>query len=150
MSCVLTQCIEPPHFTFIDLSIKLRDFKVSFGFGRYKIPISDQLWVLNNCIWDSNDQTFREALVVTRYLKTGERFDAPLEGQKSSSYLNQTHTMVLNIRTVYKSCTNLELLKADDEPLLLSTEKFECPICFDIFQPGEGIVLHECLHTHCR
>ena len=34
--------------------------------------------------------------------------------------------------------------------LVPNTEEFECPICFDDYEPGEGAVLRECFHTFCK
>ena len=34
--------------------------------------------------------------------------------------------------------------------LVPNTEEFECPICFDDYEPGEGVVLRECFHTFCK
>ena len=34
--------------------------------------------------------------------------------------------------------------------LVPNTDEFECPICFDDYEPGEGVVLRECFHTFCK
>ncbi|XP_059615360.1 uncharacterized protein LOC132260947 isoform X2 [Phlebotomus argentipes] len=43
-----------------------------------------------------------------------------------------------------------ELLNLDNADLVANIETFECPICFMKFQPGEGAILRDCLHTFCR
>ncbi|XP_055683195.1 uncharacterized protein LOC129790043 [Lutzomyia longipalpis] len=43
-----------------------------------------------------------------------------------------------------------ELLSLDNAELVANIEPFECPICFMKFQPGEGAILRDCLHTFCR
>lgn len=43
----------------------------------------------------------------------------------------------------------LYLLATEDQNLILNTVETDCPICFSTLQPGEGIVLRECLHTFC-
>ncbi|TMS18966.1 RanBP-type and C3HC4-type zinc finger-containing protein 1 [Larimichthys crocea] len=44
----------------------------------------------------------------------------------------------------------LNLLATENQNLISSTTEADCPICFSPLQPGEGIVLRECLHTFCR
>lgn len=34
--------------------------------------------------------------------------------------------------------------------LLLNNKEFECSICFGDIEPGDGVILHECLHMFCR
>uniref|UniRef100_A0A1B0D1D0 RanBP-type and C3HC4-type zinc finger-containing protein 1 n=1 Tax=Phlebotomus papatasi TaxID=29031 RepID=A0A1B0D1D0_PHLPP len=43
-----------------------------------------------------------------------------------------------------------ELLNLDNADIVANIEAFECPICFMKFQPGEGVILRDCLHTFCR
>ncbi|XP_060080649.1 ranBP-type and C3HC4-type zinc finger-containing protein 1-like [Ylistrum balloti] len=42
------------------------------------------------------------------------------------------------------------LLAVEEQHLVGNTEEIDCPICFDTIQPGEGVVLRECLHSFCR
>lgn len=44
----------------------------------------------------------------------------------------------------------LYLLATDEVNLISNSTEADCPICFLSLQPGEGIVLRECLHTFCR
>ncbi|XP_070815219.1 ranBP-type and C3HC4-type zinc finger-containing protein 1 [Chaetodon trifascialis] len=44
----------------------------------------------------------------------------------------------------------LYLLATEDVNLIPNATETDCPICFSALQPGEGIVLRECLHTFCR
>ena len=44
----------------------------------------------------------------------------------------------------------LHLLATEEQNLIPNTDETDCPICFSHLQPGEGIVLRECLHTFCR
>ncbi|XP_041836123.1 ranBP-type and C3HC4-type zinc finger-containing protein 1 [Melanotaenia boesemani] len=44
----------------------------------------------------------------------------------------------------------LYLLATEDQNLITNATEEDCPICFSPLQPGEGIVLRECLHTFCR
>ena len=37
-----------------------------------------------------------------------------------------------------------------DKCLIQNQETFECPVCFVEADPGEGVVLRECLHNFCR
>uniref|UniRef100_A0A182XKS7 RanBP-type and C3HC4-type zinc finger-containing protein 1 n=1 Tax=Anopheles quadriannulatus TaxID=34691 RepID=A0A182XKS7_ANOQN len=43
-----------------------------------------------------------------------------------------------------------ELVNLDNADLIANIEPFECPICFGAFQPYEGIVLRDCLHSFCK
>ncbi|XP_043233405.1 ranBP-type and C3HC4-type zinc finger-containing protein 1-like [Amphibalanus amphitrite] len=36
------------------------------------------------------------------------------------------------------------------QDLAPNADPFDCPICFCTMEPGEGVVLKECLHTFCR
>ncbi len=40
--------------------------------------------------------------------------------------------------------------KLDSVNLVPNTDAFECSICLETYEPGEGVVLRECLHTFCR
>lgn len=42
------------------------------------------------------------------------------------------------------------LLAMEEQHLVANTVEFDCPICFDTIEPGDGIVLRECLHSFCR
>lgn len=44
----------------------------------------------------------------------------------------------------------LNLLATDEQNLIVNATVADCPICFNALQPGEGVVLRECLHTFCR
>ncbi|KAF6722472.1 RanBP-type and C3HC4-type zinc finger-containing protein 1 [Oryzias melastigma] len=44
----------------------------------------------------------------------------------------------------------LNLLATDEQNLIINVTEADCPICFSALQPGEGVVLRECLHTFCR
>ncbi|XP_029357399.1 ranBP-type and C3HC4-type zinc finger-containing protein 1 isoform X2 [Echeneis naucrates] len=41
-------------------------------------------------------------------------------------------------------------LETENQSLIPNATETECPICFIPLEPGEGIVLRECLHTFCR
>ncbi|XP_063236176.1 uncharacterized protein LOC134538684 isoform X2 [Bacillus rossius redtenbacheri] len=44
----------------------------------------------------------------------------------------------------------LELVDLDRTDLVPSTDPFECAVCLAPCEPGEGVVLRDCLHTFCR
>lgn len=45
----------------------------------------------------------------------------------------------------------MELLSLDERmDFTKNTEKFECSICFMDYQPFEGVILRNCLHTFCK
>ena len=41
-------------------------------------------------------------------------------------------------------------LTADDTKAVYNTERFDCSICYDDVQPGEGLVLRGCIHEFCK
>ncbi|KAF7996655.1 hypothetical protein HCN44_002301 [Aphidius gifuensis] len=43
-----------------------------------------------------------------------------------------------------------ELIMLENCVLVPNTKSIECPICFMIYEAGEGVVLRDCLHTFCR
>uniref|UniRef100_A0A3Q3W7K6 RanBP-type and C3HC4-type zinc finger-containing protein 1 n=1 Tax=Mola mola TaxID=94237 RepID=A0A3Q3W7K6_MOLML len=44
----------------------------------------------------------------------------------------------------------MHFLAVEDQNLIPNSTETDCPICFSSLQPGEGVVLRECLHTFCR
>lgn len=44
----------------------------------------------------------------------------------------------------------MDFLLTDEQHLVSNTDEVDCPICFSTLEPGEGVVLRECLHTFCR
>ena len=44
--------------------------------------------------------------------------------------------------------TNYKAL--DDLDIIPNAEAFECLICMMDIEPGDGVVLRECLHTFCK
>lgn len=44
----------------------------------------------------------------------------------------------------------LYLLETDNQDLIPNTNEADCPICLTPVEPGNGVVLRECLHTFCR
>ncbi|KAF3690101.1 RanBP-type and C3HC4-type zinc finger-containing protein 1 [Channa argus] len=44
----------------------------------------------------------------------------------------------------------LYLLATEDQNLIPNATEVDCPICYSTLEPGEGIVLRECLHSFCR
>ena len=40
--------------------------------------------------------------------------------------------------------------KLDDLDLIPNAETFECIVCYLDIEPGDGVVLRECLHTFCK
>ncbi|XP_020670325.3 ranBP-type and C3HC4-type zinc finger-containing protein 1 isoform X1 [Pogona vitticeps] len=43
-----------------------------------------------------------------------------------------------------------QFLQLDGQSLVPSDGAMECPICFAVLAPGEGVTLRECLHSFCR
>ncbi|KAK7586069.1 hypothetical protein V9T40_003945 [Parthenolecanium corni] len=43
-----------------------------------------------------------------------------------------------------------ELLSMEQTDLITNLEAFECPICEDVYYPGDGVILKTCLHHFCR
>uniref|UniRef100_A0A667YLD8 RanBP-type and C3HC4-type zinc finger-containing protein 1 n=1 Tax=Myripristis murdjan TaxID=586833 RepID=A0A667YLD8_9TELE len=44
----------------------------------------------------------------------------------------------------------LSLLETDDHSLVTNPGEIDCPICFGSLEPGESVMLRECLHSFCR
>ena len=42
------------------------------------------------------------------------------------------------------------VVMACDEDIIPNAETFECTICYLETEPGDGVVLRECLHTFCK
>lgn len=49
-----------------------------------------------------------------------------------------------------KSTTYLELLNLDNAGVVANVDPFECTICFNEYEVGEGVVLRDCLHIFCK
>ncbi|GAB1602048.1 -type and C3HC4-type zinc finger-containing 1 isoform X1 [Argonauta hians] len=43
-----------------------------------------------------------------------------------------------------------QLIDASNKNLVLNTEQFTCPVCFDDIPPEDGIILQSCLHMFCK
>ncbi|XP_026161743.1 ranBP-type and C3HC4-type zinc finger-containing protein 1 [Mastacembelus armatus] len=44
----------------------------------------------------------------------------------------------------------LDLLATEEQNLIPNATQMDCPVCFCPIEPGEGIILRECLHVFCR
>ena len=42
------------------------------------------------------------------------------------------------------------LLQTAQQSLIPNQEEFDCGICFVPVEPGDGVILRECLHRFCR
>lgn len=42
------------------------------------------------------------------------------------------------------------LLAAEQNSLVPNSDSFECRVCFEDVNPGDGVILRECLHSFCR
>lgn len=43
-----------------------------------------------------------------------------------------------------------ELMKLEQQAIVTNSEAFECEVCMDICEQGNGAVLRDCIHTFCR
>ncbi|XP_061728191.1 ranBP-type and C3HC4-type zinc finger-containing protein 1-like [Cydia pomonella] len=43
-----------------------------------------------------------------------------------------------------------ELVLLEQRALVLNAEEIECGVCMDNYQPGQGVVLRECVHAFCK
>lgn len=73
---------------------------------------------------------------------------------KGSSPVRCSQIPVKQIKSPKVSAKNplhLELLKLNNnKDVVENIEAIECPICFSDCQPGNGVVLRDCLHSFCR
>lgn len=44
----------------------------------------------------------------------------------------------------------LQHVQLDQRSLVLNMEASDCPVCYAALEPGEAVVLRECLHAFCR
>lgn len=42
------------------------------------------------------------------------------------------------------------LIQVDEAEAVATGEEFNCPVCVSDIDPGEGVVLRDCLHQICR
>lgn len=42
------------------------------------------------------------------------------------------------------------LMQTAQQNIVSNTEEFECVICFSTVEPGDGVLLRECLHSFCK
>ena len=46
---------------------------------------------------------------------------------------------------------NFQALQATDfKDIIENTEAFGCSVCLEDIEPGEGVILRECLHMFCK
>ncbi|XP_047987793.1 uncharacterized protein LOC125227504 [Leguminivora glycinivorella] len=43
-----------------------------------------------------------------------------------------------------------ELVLLEQRSLVPNTEEIECGVCIDTYQPGQGVILRECVHAFCK
>ena len=60
----------------------------------------------------------------------------------------ETYTTITSSKIV-NEYSLLQCLE-DNDDIVTNTEKFDCSICLMPQDPGDGIVLRECLHTFCK
>ena len=66
-----------------------------------------------------------------------------MEGVPEDSAFSMTAALKKeNNLDAYKQLENLDIIP--------NAETFECTICFLETEPGDGVVLRECLHTFCK
>ncbi|XP_030840630.1 ranBP-type and C3HC4-type zinc finger-containing protein 1 isoform X2 [Strongylocentrotus purpuratus] len=61
--------------------------------------------------------------------------------EKEQAFLEERELVIQNYQ---------DLLRIDDQDLVLNREPFDCPVCLVDYESGEGVVLRECLHIFCR
>lgn len=52
---------------------------------------------------------------------------------------------VADFETIQRNKINV----LDDQELVFNTSRFECPICLGRIEPGDGVVLRDCIHEFC-
>uniref|UniRef100_A0A3P8WYT8 RanBP-type and C3HC4-type zinc finger-containing protein 1 n=1 Tax=Cynoglossus semilaevis TaxID=244447 RepID=A0A3P8WYT8_CYNSE len=72
------------------------------------------------------------------------------EGYKVPEIYKPDQEVIVLAQREERELNYLHLLATEDQNLILSTTQTDCPVCFSTLEPGEGIVLRECLHTFCR
>ena len=60
----------------------------------------------------------------------------------------KSNTDVKKLSFQGKNFNNYKML--DDLDIIPNIERFECVICFLEIEPGDGVVLRECLHNFCK
>ncbi|RZF40826.1 hypothetical protein LSTR_LSTR003336 [Laodelphax striatellus] len=73
--------------------------------------------------------------------------DDGIQNEIRLTVLEQVPAMIggENISDTYR-----ELLELENKRVIINTEDFECPTCFDIIEIGGGVVLKDCAHSICR
>ncbi|XP_074646822.1 ranBP-type and C3HC4-type zinc finger-containing protein 1-like [Tubulanus polymorphus] len=71
-----------------------------------------------------------------------ELLDLQTQEAEHIRQLEHEHQRVINYHYLVEQEETLDLVA--------NSEMFYCAICFDEVDPGEGVVLRECLHTFCR
>lgn len=61
-----------------------------------------------------------------------------------------SHLRFVKAQQIEREQNYRNFLLTDEQDLVSNTDEEDCPICFSTLEPGEGVVLRECLHTFCR
>ena len=75
-----------------------------------------------------------------------------LEHQLTISHLELLHGVMQNLILFISLQDDIlkNYQKLDDLDIIPNAEAFECIICYIDIEPGDGVVLRECLHTFCK
>lgn len=67
-------------------------------------------------------------------------------------FLSHTHKCLCVIKAQQEDREKnyMDFLATEELNLIPNNTEIDCPICFCTIQPGEGVVLRECLHAFCR
>ncbi|TRY62164.1 hypothetical protein TCAL_04191 [Tigriopus californicus] len=116
-----------PEILLAHFKIKIKDM--------FNIPIKNQLWMFKKKPMLDDEKSLSE-------------YEVRENESKLYLYLQRT-TRETEKATEPKVIMN-EYRSLDDVNLIPNVEEFTCEICYSDYEPGEGVVLRECLHTFCR
>eukprot|EP00095_Tigriopus_kingsejongensis_P003996 maker-scaffold1031_size68893-snap-gene-0.22 protein:Tk03996 transcript:maker-scaffold1031_size68893-snap-gene-0.22-mRNA-1 annotation:"-type and c3hc4-type zinc finger-containing protein" len=150
-----------PDIILAHFKIKIKDM--------FNIPIRNQLWMFNKSPLLDEEKSLDEYGVKDNesklflYLQrtTREKMLDPKIEEKTVIKCPEKSNPVQTEVIIAKDAPPPKLEKEpkallaeykhlEDVNLIPNVEGFTCDICFMDYEPGEGIVLRECLHTFCR
>lgn len=70
--------------------------------------------------------------------------------RRGSAPRNNVVALVMKAQKEERERNYLSLLAAEEQSLIPNATEADCPICLCPVEPGDGIVLRECLHVFCR
>ncbi|XP_074115919.1 uncharacterized protein LOC141538386 isoform X2 [Cotesia typhae] len=102
----------------------------------------------NQILLENNDLKIKDLDV--KKTVNSDLTNEPGENEKVDNTPDQGAVALPKNDDVNKMEQYKQLMMLENCDIVLNVEPIECPICFVVYDPLEGVVLRDCLHSFCR